>query len=326
MTTSAQLRENRRSDDREEKHLASPALRKWAGSNGWKEDSSIVYGRFGGYLFSARDDGYSRVINTAVPALTSAQKDSITSFLLSNKRKLRIYSFKVERPIISVALILRWPISPKIMLSFFEGLAQAMRMSGVLDTGLCGMCGRESATVLTAVNNTVVPMCEACADQACAEAKTAASNFAAEDKNYSGGVLGALLGGAIGSIPWILVSAFANLMVAWLGYLIGYCALRGYRMLKGKISKATPWIVAGVTIVCVFGAELIALCITLAQNDIPPSLDALFFILSYPELSGDVWLNVVLGSVLAAAGIWPLFSKIQNEIDTAAPRIRKLAA
>ena len=47
------------------------------------------------------------------------------------------------------------------------------------------------------------------------------------------GFLGALLGALVGALPWFLVSTFANLYVGWLGFLVSWVSLAGYRLLHG---------------------------------------------------------------------------------------------
>jgi len=68
---------------------------------------------------------------------------------------------------------------------------------------------------------------------------------------YVSGLIGALLGAAVGTVPWFAAATFANLYVGWLGFLIGWAALYGYKLLRG--TKRTVY--AGVVIyVCSLAA------------------------------------------------------------------------
>ncbi|MDR1822096.1 MAG: hypothetical protein LBQ91_06640 [Oscillospiraceae bacterium] len=51
--------------------------------------------------------------------------------------------------------------------------------------------------------------------------------------SYLRGFAGALAGAIIGAIPWALVGLM-GWIIAYLGLLIGFCACRGYRLLKGR--------------------------------------------------------------------------------------------
>ncbi|MCL2559331.1 MAG: hypothetical protein FWE07_02485 [Turicibacter sp.] len=46
------------------------------------------------------------------------------------------------------------------------------------------------------------------------------------------GIIGALIGAIIGSIPWIIAFNL-NWIIGFLGAVIGYCAMKGYELLKG---------------------------------------------------------------------------------------------
>lgn len=82
------------------------------------------------------------------------------------------------------------------------------------------------------------------------------SNHAKSDTfSYFSGLLGALLGALIGSIPWFLVSAFANFYVGWLGFLTGVSAFFGYKLLKGA---RVNWYAMTVTILCSIVAILVS--------------------------------------------------------------------
>jgi len=51
------------------------------------------------------------------------------------------------------------------------------------------------------------------------------------------GLLGAVLGALLGAIPWFLVSTFLEFYVGWLGFIVGFAAFFGYKLLKGARVK-----------------------------------------------------------------------------------------
>lgn len=55
--------------------------------------------------------------------------------------------------------------------------------------------------------------------------------------SYLSGFLGALLGAAVGAVPWFLVSTFLEFYSSWLGLVVGICAFFGYKLLKGAKNK-----------------------------------------------------------------------------------------
>lgn len=54
---------------------------------------------------------------------------------------------------------------------------------------------------------------------------------------YLTGILGAIVGGAIATIPWVLVYIYGGMMFSILAALIAADELYGYKIAKGKITK-----------------------------------------------------------------------------------------
>ena len=52
------------------------------------------------------------------------------------------------------------------------------------------------------------------------------------EKGYFKGILGALLGGIVASIPWILVYVYANMIYSILAVIIAMGALKGYQLFQ----------------------------------------------------------------------------------------------
>ena len=58
--------------------------------------------------------------------------------------------------------------------------------------------------------------------------------------SYITGIIGAVIGGAIASLPWVLVYVYGNMIVAILAVLIALGAFYGYKLVKGKMGKGLP--------------------------------------------------------------------------------------
>lgn len=55
----------------------------------------------------------------------------------------------------------------------------------------------------------------------------------AHASGYVTGIIGALLGALIGSVPWFIASTFVGFYIGWLGFLVGWVSLWGYKALHG---------------------------------------------------------------------------------------------
>lgn len=69
--------------------------------------------------------------------------------------------------------------------------------------------------------------------------------------SYITGTIGAILGGLVASIPWILTYSFANMIIAALAILIAGGAYLGYKIFKGRIGKGFPVILTIVSLLIV---------------------------------------------------------------------------
>lgn len=90
-------------------------------------------------------------------------------------------------------------------------------------------------------------------------------------KNFEGsyvtGIIGAVIGGLIASIPWILAYSYANMIVAVLATLIAGGAFLGYKILKGKIGKGLPVIITTVSLIVVIFVTLVICPMVLLKKE-----------------------------------------------------------
>jgi len=141
-----------------------------------------------------------------------------------------------------------------------------------------------------------------------------------ESSGYFTGFIGALLGALVGTIPWILVAIFAELYVGWLGFLIGWASLFGYKLLKGVKNRGYA-----LTIILVCSI----LCILLAQfgmyyyeffsdPDIAeyaealdmPKLQFVWEAITLPEVLPDVLKDLAIALVVGIVGVVTAKSQI----------------
>ena len=61
-----------------------------------------------------------------------------------------------------------------------------------------------------------------------------------KEGSYLTGIIGAIIGGAIATIPWVLAYVYGNVMLSLLAVLIGAGEFYGYKIFRGKIDKKLP--------------------------------------------------------------------------------------
>ena len=65
--------------------------------------------------------------------------------------------------------------------------------------------------------------------------------------SYISGLIGAVLGAAVGTIPWFLASTFLSVYIGWLGFIVGWVSLCGYKLLRGTKSTVYASVVVYIT-------------------------------------------------------------------------------
>lgn len=85
--------------------------------------------------------------------------------------------------------------------------------------------------------------------------------------SYLTGILGAIVGGVIATIPWILVYVYGEMMFSILAALIATGELYGYKIAKGKINKKLPVILMVIALVIVTVTTLVIIPTLLIANE-----------------------------------------------------------
>jgi len=94
--------------------------------------------------------------------------------------------------------------------------------------------------------------------------------------SYILGTIGALLGGFVAAIPWILTYTYAHMIIAALATIIAGGAYLGYKIFKGKIGKAFPVIITIVSLIIVtIVTTVVCPTILMAQSDFPITFENL---------------------------------------------------
>lgn len=129
--------------------------------------------------------------------------------------------------------------------------------------------------------------------------------FSSENTNIFYGFLGALIGGMIGVLIWVLLS-YINIVAAFAGYAIIVFALSGFKKLGGRPKKVHIVGIVVLSIGLVFLAEYLSYVVLVMQTGNLTLIDAFSLtapiLMRDPELIGNFLLNLLLGYVFFAVG------------------------
>lgn len=126
------------------------------------------------------------------------------------------------------------------ILACLDAAVDAMQEAGLRPAETCPLCGSGGCDATGYAGGYVN------VHRACVENQTQLTARRVEDNRLNGsyftGILGALLGGLVGAIPAVLMREYGSYLVAVLYALVPLGANYGYRLFKGKRTKAAFFI------------------------------------------------------------------------------------
>ena len=135
------------------------------------------------------------------------------------------------------------------------------------------------------------------------------------DKSYLLGIIGAILGGLLFSVPWILLYVYANFIFSICATLVAIGSLKGYTLFKGKIDKPLPIIIAIVSILSISFATLFIIpMLIIIKNGGSPTINNLIILYSNSEFSAAIIKDYVISIIFTILGISGTIVNIKNQI------------
>lgn len=134
-------------------------------------------------------------------------------------------------------------------------------------------------------------------------------------KSYISGIVGALLGGLIASIPWILMYVYGGMILSLLAIIIGFGALKGYQLFRGKVDSKLPIIVMIVSLICVTVSTLIIIPLLLLNKEgISMSFENLKYLYEYDKFFDAVMKDYMISILFTFLGVGGVVSNIKKQI------------
>ena len=134
--------------------------------------------------------------------------------------------------------------------------------------------------------------------------------------SYVTGIIGAVIGGAIGAIPWVLAYVYGGMMLSILAALIAAGEFYGYKLAKGKMKKSLPVIIMVLAIVIVTIATLIIIPVLLMNKEgIKVSLLNLEILYLNSEFSAAIMKDYVISVIFTILGASIITSNIKKQFD-----------
>lgn len=136
-----------------------------------------------------------------------------------------------------------------------------------------------------------------------------------DKKNYITGIIGALVGSLVASIPWILMYVYGGMILSLLACLIALGALKGYQLFKGKVDSKLPIIIVISSIIAVTVSTLIIIpLLLLAKDNFDVTFSNLQHLYAYDKFCDAIIKDYVISLLFTILGIGGIVVNIKKQI------------
>lgn len=134
--------------------------------------------------------------------------------------------------------------------------------------------------------------------------------------SYLTGILGAIVGGAIATIPWVLVYIYGGMMFSILAALIATGELYGYKIAKGKINKKLPIILMVIALIIVTVTTLVIIpTLLIAKEGIAVNLTNISRLYENGEFATAMMKDFVISVIFTILGASIITANIKKQLE-----------
>lgn len=141
-------------------------------------------------------------------------------------------------------------------------------------------------------------------------------------KSYAIGTLGAIIGGLLATLPWVLCYVYGEMILSALAIIIAIGAFKGYELFKGKMDKAVPVIIGVTSILCVTFATFIVIPNLLILNEYgKTSMEAVKLLYAFDEFRNALVGDYVISVLFTVLGMSGVVASIKRSIEAGDEKI-----
>lgn len=134
--------------------------------------------------------------------------------------------------------------------------------------------------------------------------------------NYITGIIGAVIGGFIGAVPWILAYIYGNMMIAILAIFIAGGAYYGYKLCKGKVTKKLPIIIMLISIIIVALTSLLIIPVILLHTEgLNANIETIKYLYQDSEFTAAILKDTIIAVIFTIIGGGVITANIKKELE-----------
>lgn len=136
-------------------------------------------------------------------------------------------------------------------------------------------------------------------------------------------MIGAMLGGLVATLPWVLVYVYGNMMYSILAIFVAMGALFGYQLFKGEINKNLPIKIVIVSLLSITIATLVIIpCLLLAHEGAVVSIDNFKYLYSDSDFIKGIITDYIVSVLFTLLGISGVIKSIKNQVANNSDKIK----
>lgn len=281
----------------------------------FREKESYIYGTYNNFdmNITVNSDSQGEII-IFIPVNIIGPKGSLYDYIDLMKSQLALSDYKIGENSLVLVYSERNKVTNEV-----DFIINLVKILNEIDCSKsCLVCKESKDSQFYYVNDTVTHLCDICSETI----KNNISHEKEKPDNYFVGFIGAIIGGFVGSIVWILLG-FLNFYASFAGFVIAYAAFGGYNFFKARPSKIGALINILAIIISILFAEYIGLMIQFLKEYSELSVSQ--FLAITPRLFSDsgfisaILPNIGLGFLFAGLGsfriIINMFNNSQEKSD-----------
>ncbi len=312
--------------------MISSGLKKFGLGKGLKLGKGFCYGNLNGFIATLSDgSGYKSIYLSTYVSQEAASR--ITAEMDNLKKKYRLSAIEINSKCILITFVDTIGTMKRVE-AFTEEALPLFKEWGVSGADICPHCQNQmdSTAVTKLMYGYAVKLHGGCAEEILNDMKETETEMTEMKSNAGLGILGSVLFGIIGTIPWAIVYALGY-FVAWLGALIGFMVVKGYEVFGGKLKKSVIPIFAVITILCVVLGQFLGDAFQLGYyilngkiygelSDIPLLIKELWN--NVPDYRTDVVVNLIIGIIFAGLGVFGVFRALISRVSSQSKKVTDL--
>lgn len=303
-----------------------------------EEKNGLVYGRMNGYFFSIRQDPVTPARHTIylwVKESNVTAIPAIADFLnqcTGKHQYLQSASYsgtKITAEFQGIGFKWGKQYVPCID-AFLQEITSYCSSNQLISC--CESCSSELGLSLYQIGDSEHVLCSSCYSNTSDSLQRKASERKQKGNgNIVGGIAGALLGSVLGVVVWVAIYQLGYIS-GIAGLVMVICALKGYEMLGGQLSKTGIIITCVISVIMVVIAEQACIGIEI-YNVYKDYYDINFFdafrsvpsFLEDSDLKAAVVGDLIMGYILMAVGAWGTIRQAYKNVS-GAPKSRMVTS